>query len=87
MNEKATQTILRKPEWLKIKVPSGKEYLSVKITDTYGNLVYETISEGGQAIWDGYNFDGKEAVSGVYVVFVTNSDGSEEKSTKILIIR
>ena len=60
---------------------------SVKITDTYGNLVYETKSEGGQAIWDGYNFGGVKAVSGVYVVFVTNSDGSEEEATKILIIR
>ena len=30
MNEKRTQTILRKPDWLKIKVPSGKEYLSVR---------------------------------------------------------
>ena len=30
MKEKATQTILRKPDWLKIKVPSGKQYLSVK---------------------------------------------------------
>ena len=30
MNEKRTQTILRKPDWLKIKVPSGKECLSVR---------------------------------------------------------
>lgn len=30
MEEKRTETILRKPDWLKIKVPSGKEYLSVK---------------------------------------------------------
>ncbi len=27
---KSSNTILRKPEWLKIKVPSGKEYISVK---------------------------------------------------------
>ena len=30
MKDNATQTILRKPEWLKIKVPSGKQYLSVR---------------------------------------------------------
>ncbi|NOX84738.1 MAG: lipoyl synthase, partial [Chlorobi bacterium] len=30
MENKRTQTILRKPEWLKIKVPSGKQYLTVK---------------------------------------------------------
>jgi hypothetical protein len=60
---------------------------SVKITDTYGNLVYETVSEGSQAIWDGYNFDGRRAATGVYLVFVTNDDGSETMTTKILVIR
>ena len=30
MSEKHTQTILRKPDWLKIKIPSGKQYLDVK---------------------------------------------------------
>lgn len=30
IEKSSTQTILRKPEWLKIKVPSGKEYLSVR---------------------------------------------------------
>ncbi len=30
MENKRTETILRKPEWLKIKVPKGKEYISVK---------------------------------------------------------
>jgi len=60
---------------------------SVKITDTSGNLVFETRSEGGQAVWDGKNFDGREAASGVYLVFITNNDGSEKLATKILIIR
>jgi len=30
IEKSSNQTILRKPEWLKIKVPSGKEYLSVR---------------------------------------------------------
>lgn len=30
MEGQRTQTILRKPEWLKIKVPKGKQYISVK---------------------------------------------------------
>jgi len=30
MSDNTTQTILRKPEWLKIKVPSGKQYIGVK---------------------------------------------------------
>ncbi len=60
---------------------------SVKITDTYGNLVYETRSEGGQAIWDGYSFDGRRAVTGVYLVFATTNDGGEKEVTKILVVR
>lgn len=30
IEKNSNQTILRKPEWLKIKVPSGKEYLTVR---------------------------------------------------------
>jgi len=59
----------------------------VKITDSYGNTVYATKSEGGQAIWNGYSLDGRRAASGIYLVFVTNSDGSEKVVTKILVIR
>lgn len=60
---------------------------TVKITDSYGNIVYETTSEGSQAVWDGYNFDGRRAATGVYLVFVTNDDGSEKMVTKILVVR
>ncbi len=59
---------------------------SVKITDVNGRLVYETRAEGGQAIWDGKNFDGRKANSGIYLVFITNSDGSEKLVTKIMFL-
>ncbi len=59
----------------------------VKITDSYGNAVYATKSEGGQAIWNGYSLNGQRAASGVYLVFVTNSGGTEKVVTKILVIR
>ncbi len=59
---------------------------SVKITDTYGNLVYETVANGGQAIWDGNNLDHQRVSTGVYLVFITNSDGSQTMVTKILVI-
>jgi len=60
---------------------------SVKITDSYGNLVYETISEGGQATWDGKNFSGRPSATGVYFVFMGTSDKSEKLVTKILVVR
>ncbi|HSV76174.1 MAG TPA: two-component regulator propeller domain-containing protein [Bacteroidales bacterium] len=58
----------------------------VKITDINGNLVYETIAEGGQAVWNGRDVFGNRPASGVYLVFSTNQDGSETMVTKILFI-
>ena len=58
----------------------------VKITDISGNLVYETISEGGQAVWNGKDLFGKRPATGVYLVFSTNEDGSETMVTKIMFI-
>jgi len=60
--------------------------VNVKITDISGNLVYETLSEGGQAIWQGKDLSGRKVSSGVYLVFITNEDGSETHIEKILFI-
>lgn len=58
----------------------------VKITDVRGNVVFKTTALGGQAIWDGNNFKGERAASGVYMVFITNEDGSQKAVTKILLM-
>lgn len=58
----------------------------VKITDVSGTLIYSTIAEGGQAIWNGKNMSGKKAATGVYMVFVTDDLGQEKMVTKILFI-
>jgi hypothetical protein len=58
----------------------------VKIADIRGNVVFKTTALGGQAIWDGNNFKGERAASGVYVVFISNEDGTEKAVTKILLI-
>jgi hypothetical protein len=58
----------------------------VKITDISGTVIYATQAEGGQAIWNGYSFNGSRAHTGVYLVFATNDDGSESIVTKILVI-
>jgi len=57
---------------------------SVKVTDISGTMIYQTVAEGGQAIWNGRNFDGRRASTGVYLVFITNEDGSETNVSKIL---
>lgn len=59
---------------------------TIKITDISGSLVFETKSEGGQAIWNGKNFNGDKVSTGVYMVFCTSEDGEQKVATKILFI-
>jgi hypothetical protein len=59
---------------------------NVKITDIGGNLVFETESLGGQAIWDGTNFRGERVATGVYMVYLASPDGAFSHVTKLLFI-
>lgn len=70
-----------------VKVAGLLNKANVKITDIEGNLVYETISEGGTIEWDTTAFGSYKVASGVYMVFVSAQDGSETKVKKIMIIR
>ncbi len=66
----------------------------VKIVDSSMNLVYQTTSEGGTAMWDGCDISGSRVRSGVYYVLAsTQSDSSAISSSstgdvvaKILIV-
>lgn len=71
-----------------IAVNGLAENANVKITDITGQLVYETIALGGQAIWDGKDYNGKRATSGVYFVFSTSDNPIQPDAlvTKILIL-
>ena len=59
----------------------------VKITDISGNLVFETVSDGGQASWDLKNYAGRRVATGVYLVFCASKDGSQSCVTKMLVIQ
>ncbi len=59
---------------------------TVKITDVTGNLVNQMTSNGGTATWDATNFYGKRVGTGVYLIFCSNSDGSQSAMTKVLVI-
>jgi hypothetical protein len=62
---------------------------NVKITDVNGTVVFETRSLGGQAIWDGRDFSGRRASTGVYLVFATNTrnlDAGDAVVAKILFV-
>ena len=58
----------------------------VRITDIAGNLIYSTQANGGLAIWDGKNFGGEKAKTGVYLIYAGNDNGSQKIVTKLLII-
>lgn len=58
----------------------------VKITDLGGSLIYETVSEGGQAVWNGRNQQGNRVKTGVYLVFCATESGDISATTKILFI-
>jgi hypothetical protein len=59
----------------------------IRITDISGNLVYETVSDGGLATWDLKTYNGKHVTTGVYLVFCASADGSQTFVTKMLVIR
>ena len=64
---------------------------NVKITDITGQLVYETQALGGQAIWDGNDYNGVRAATGVYLVFSTSTKTFDNPDAdmvgKILMIK
>jgi ligand-binding sensor domain-containing protein len=58
----------------------------VRITDISGNIVFQTTSLGGQAIWDGKDFNGNKVQTGVYMVFNGSPQGELKAAAKILFI-
>lgn len=69
-----------------ITVAGLMENSIVKFTDNAGNLICETRSNGGLAIWDGKDAYGKRVRSGVYYALCNSANGNQYAMTKILII-
>ncbi len=67
-----------------IAIKGLTENADVKITDVSGQLVYSTKAQGGTATWNGKTYSGRKPQTGVYYVFISNTDGSETKSTKFI---
>lgn len=61
---------------------------TVKITDITGQLVFETDANGGQAIWNARDYNGRKVNTGVYLVFATsrNSSNPDVAVAKILVV-
>lgn len=71
-----------------IAIKGLAENANVKITDVNGGLIFETQALGGQAIWDGKDYNGRRASTGVYLVFSTsnNINNPDAIVTKILVV-
>lgn len=57
----------------------------VKITDISGNLIFQGRAKGSQMIWNGKNYNGVRAKSGIYLVFSSTDLGKGKKVAKILL--
>jgi frataxin-like iron-binding protein CyaY len=58
----------------------------VKITELNGRLVYQAKASGGQAVWNGRDYNGRTISSGVYLVLVTDDIRKEKAVGKIVFI-
>ena len=68
-----------------ISIAGLRDNTSVKITDISGNLVFECISLGGMATWDGRGKNGKRVSTGVYLFLCTDELFQESVVKKVLI--
>jgi len=58
----------------------------VKITELNGRLVYETRALGGQAVWNGKDYNGRTVATGVYLVLVSDDARRQKTAAKIVFI-
>lgn len=61
----------------------------IRIADVNGRVVYQTKALGGQAIWNGQDFEGQRVPSGVYLVLAANTENLETRDVvvaKILFV-
>lgn len=62
------------------------ENVNVKITDISGRLIHEAFANGGTLSWDLQDYTGFRAKAGIYLIFASNSDGTETFVGKIAVV-
>lgn len=60
---------------------------TVRITDLYGNLVFETMSNGGGATWNLRNMSNRPVVTGIYLIHCVTQNGENREAVKIHVVR
>jgi len=69
-----------------IAIKGLPENAVVKIAEAAGRLVYQTRSLGGQAIWNGRDYKGAKAGTGVYLVMAIDQNKGEKVVAKIVFV-
>ena len=59
----------------------------VRITDLRGSIVHETMSNGGGAMWNLCNPDGRRVETGIYLIQCTTTDGVTRNVGKIHVVK
>jgi hypothetical protein len=62
------------------------EGANVKITDASGRLFFETKAQGGSVGWNLRDYQGAKAQTGIYLIFCTNTDGTETFVGKLAVV-
>jgi hypothetical protein len=76
-----------KPEHTVPITIQGIKYDSdIRITDSAGNLIYKTTSNGGTAIWNGNNSLGDRVSGGVYFIWTAPNDGKGRKVGTVVVV-
>ncbi|NQV51531.1 MAG: hypothetical protein HQ500_00015 [Flavobacteriales bacterium] len=58
----------------------------LRVTDVAGNLIYETTSKGGTAIWNGLDRTGAKVTSGIYLIQAARRDGTGGALSKLMFL-
>lgn len=69
-----------------IAVKGLPENSFVKITELNGRLVYQARSLGGQLIWNGKDYKGRPAATGIYLVIAVDETKQEKAVAKIVFV-
>lgn len=59
---------------------------TVKITDAAGAMIYQTTANGALATWNGFDYKGRRAASGVYYVTAVSQDGKSSCRAKFVVL-
>ncbi len=69
-----------------ITIQGLPDYATVKITDVSGRIIFETLSNGGIATWNGKMFNGERPQTGIYLVISSNKDDKDSRVNKLLFV-